>query len=255
MSKEPSLRTFSLRKALMRTRNFAISGLLAAVLALSSQIAAGQDLRIGKLRVGKILFLGNSITLHGPAPKIGWEGNWGMAATAKEKDFVHLLSSKIAAAAGGQPVVKIKNIANFERQLGAYDVQKGLQNEFSLKPDVIIIAIGENVAALDTNESKAKFKIAFSALLAELKKDGNPAIFVRSSFWANPAKDEILQTVCESAGGIFVDNRKLGADETNYARAERKIEHAGVAAHPGDKGMQAIADALWVAIEKQASGK
>jgi lysophospholipase L1-like esterase len=172
-----------------------------------------------------------------------------------EKDFVHLLSGKIATAAGGQPAVKIRNIADFERQLGAYDIQKGLQDEFSLQPDLIIIAIGENVSALNTDESKAKFKTAFTALLAELKKDGQPTIFVRSSFWANPAKDEILQSVCEAAGGIFVDNRKLGADETNYARAERKIEHAGVAAHPGDKGMQAIADALWQAIEKHSTSK
>lgn len=30
----------------------------------------------------KVLFLGNSITKHGPKADIDWSGNWGMAATA-----------------------------------------------------------------------------------------------------------------------------------------------------------------------------
>ena len=61
-----------------------------------------------------------------------------------------------------------------------------------------------------------------------------------------------MKKVCEDAGDLFIDNDKLGGDESNYARSERKIEHAGVAGHPGDKGMQAIADTLWSAIQKQA---
>ncbi len=35
---------------------------------------------------------------------------------------------------------------------------------------------------------------------------------------------------------MFVDLKDLDKDEANFARSERKIEHAGVAAHPGDKG-------------------
>lgn len=27
----------------------------------------------------KILFLGNSITIHGPKEELGWNGHWGMA--------------------------------------------------------------------------------------------------------------------------------------------------------------------------------
>jgi lysophospholipase L1-like esterase len=216
---------------------------------------AAAELHVGSLPVGKVLFLGNSITLHGPAPKIGWNGNWGMAASTQEKDYVHLLLEQIAKSAGGKPAVMVKNIADFERKLMDFDLKEGLKQELAFEADLIIVAIGENAAALKTDEDKAKYREAFSKLLAELKKHGRPTLVVRSSFWAEPAKDQIMKQACEEAGGVFVDNSKLGSDESNFARSERKIEHAGVAGHPGDKGMQSIADALWSAIEKRAATK
>ncbi len=209
-------------------------------------------LHVGKQRVGKILFLGNSITLHGPAPKIGWTGNWGMAASTREKDYVHLLLDRIAKAAGGKPAVMVKNIADFERRQNDFNLSEGLKDELAFEADLIVIAIGENASSPKTDEAKAKYGEAFANLLAELKKHGQPTLIVRSCFWADSAKDQIMKRACEDAGGVFVDNGKLGGDESNYARSERKIEHAGVAGHPGDKGMQAIADALWSAIQKHA---
>ncbi len=44
----------------------------------------------------KVLFLGNSITLLPPLASVGWTNNWGMAARAPEKDFVHLVAHGIA---------------------------------------------------------------------------------------------------------------------------------------------------------------
>src|SRR6478736_813612 len=46
----------------------------------------------------RILFLGNSITLHGPSPSIGWTGNWGMAASTESRDYAHVLAARIPGA-------------------------------------------------------------------------------------------------------------------------------------------------------------
>ena len=217
--------------------------------------SVAKELRVGSLRVNKVLFLGNSITLHGPAPKIGWNGNWGMAASALEKDYVHLLTAQIAKAAGGKPEVMVKNIADFERNLDAYNLAEGLKNELAFQADLIIVAIGENASALTTDEAKDRFKTSVAKLLTELKNHGSPTLIVRSQFWADAAKDEKMKQACLDVGGDFVDISKLGSDEANYARSEQKFEHAGVAGHPGDKGMQALADELWKAIHKRGSAE
>ena len=63
----------------------------------------------------KVLFLGNSITLHGSLPKIGWTNVWGMAASAAEKDYVHLVTCGIEAKTGRKADLRIRNLADFER--------------------------------------------------------------------------------------------------------------------------------------------
>jgi len=208
--------------------------------------------KIGSLPASKVLFLGNSITLHTPAPSIGWTGHWGMAASAREKDYVHLLTAEIAAASGAEPTIMVKNIADFERGFETYDLATGLKSELEFQADIVIVAIGENVSELTTDDAKMKYAAAFDRLLSELKQHGKPAIFVRSSFWSNPAKDNIMRAAASNAKVIFVDLSELDRDEANMARSERRFEHAGVAAHPGDQGMRAISDAISAAIHKQS---
>lgn len=199
----------------------------------------------------KVLFLGNSITKHGPKKDIGWSGNWGMAASAEEKDFVHLVARALGETAGTAPEVMIKNIAEFERQYATYDAKSKLKDALTFGADLIILAIGENVPGLKDDAAKLQFGNGLRKLLRGLKADKSPTIVVRSCFWPNQAKDQVLKQVCQEFGGIFVDIGKLAKDESNFARKERKFEHAGVAAHPGDKGMQAIAEAILEAIYKK----
>ena len=217
----------------------------------ASEPSAGEtsSLHIGPLQVGRILYLGNSITLHGPAENIGWSGNWGMAATSLDKDYVHLLTSRIAKAAGGEPKIEVQNVADFERGYATWNVNEGLKKQLEFDADLVIVAIGENVPPLATDEDKSAFKSALTRLIQAIQERKPQTIVVRSSFWADDAKDTQLKAVSAELGCIFVNMGDAGRDEANYARSERKIEHAGVAAHPGDRGMQTIADGLWKALE------
>ncbi|MEI7946904.1 MAG: SGNH/GDSL hydrolase family protein [bacterium] len=196
----------------------------------------------------RILFVGNSITLHGPKASIGWTNNWGMAASTQEKDYVHILARAVATHTGTAPSVMIENIADFERHYETYDLAR-LKKNMDFKASIVIVAIGENVPAIASEEAKTTFKASVLKLLTALKGSSNPTIIVRSSFWQNKTKDEILQQACKEAGGVFADISGLSKDESHFARSERSYAHSGVAAHPGDKGMQAIADALLAALK------
>lgn len=125
------------------------------------------DLRIGSLSVNRILFLGNSITLLGPAPDIGWTGNFGMAASSEDKDYVHLLVDQISKQAGGRPEIMVRNIADFERELSKFNIRETLKKELEFQADVIIIAIGENAAKPETEAASVEYSTSFRNLLTE----------------------------------------------------------------------------------------
>lgn len=223
--------------------------LLAVSACVSAQVhlvhaAEPAGARRGDLKANRILFLGNSITRN-----VGWmEDDRGMAASALEKDYVHVLANSLAELTGKKPALLVANIADFERNSATYDVQSKLKEHLAFKADIVVVAIGENTPGFATEEAKTKFKDAVIKLLTAFKNNGQPALFVRSCFWADATKDELLKQACLAVGGVFVDMSSLDKDESNYARSERSFTHAGVAGHPGDKGMKAIADALLKAI-------
>lgn len=207
-------------------------------------------LSIGKLRINKLLILGNSVAIHGPAPQIGWTGNWGMAASSRDKDFAHVLHSQLRIATQGEPQLLVLNLADFERQQTEFDFEVGLKEAIEFEADVVIVAIGANAPALETDDAKQRFRTAFEQLLNRLQQKKPTALLVRGEFWPDPEKEKIMREVCKKAGGAYVPLPNLNSDPANLGSADQKFEHAGVAGHPGDRGMRLIADELWRAIEK-----
>lgn len=214
--------------------------------------------KIGALKADRILFLGNSLTLHGPKPEIKWVGNWGMAASSQDKDFAHLLTVAINARTKGKLLLEpspvtgnegaenILNIANIlERGYANYEASK-IKKQLQWKADIVIVQCGENVPAKDFDPKG--FNKALKALLDDLKSASNPHIFVTGHIlWGNPELDKIKRTVCEEDAG-----HRTFVDISDYAK---DIKANGPVGHPNDKGMKLIADTLFAAIAKKADGK
>ncbi len=78
----------------------------------------GKHLKLHNLK--NILFLGNSITYHDYCPSIGWYGQYGMAASSIDNDYVHILQKWF----GDDKNYMVKNIADFEREPLNFGLEK-----------------------------------------------------------------------------------------------------------------------------------
>jgi len=189
-------------------------------------------------KFSNVLILGNSITYTPANPAGGWPGNWGMAASAAEFDFVHLLAAHFKDKNLACNVTA-KNVAAFEREFLTYDFDAELKPLRDTKPDLIIVRIGENV---QQDFDKVAFEKRYSELLAYLiMNNSNAKIVAAGSFWGNDAVDKIM-----SKYSPFVALSPLGHDMSNYAWG--LFADHGIQSHPGDKGMKAISDMIWAKV-------
>ena len=191
----------------------------------------------------RVMFVGNSITLHGIRPEIGWYHEWGMAASAKDKDYVHLLETKIKQL-DPNATFCVCQVAEWERRykegssvLSQYEAAR------AFNADLIILRFIENVPK-EGYESDT-FLCELDALVNYLNVTGKAKLIITTGFWRHPG-DSDIRTYANEKGITFVELGDLGENE--QMKAVGLFEHKGVANHPGDKGMMAIASRIMEAI-------
>lgn len=188
----------------------------------------------------RILFVGNSITRHGILSEIGWHWDFGMAASSKENDYVHILMKKfrkiypdsafcVCQAAEWEVTYK-----KGEEVLYYYDEARKFET------DIIIMRVCENCPR--DNFDKALFKKKYLELVSYLNPTGKAKIVMTSSFWKHTAT-EALKEIAEENNIPIALLEDLGEDDS--MKAIGLFEHEGVANHPGDKGMKAIAERIY----------
>lgn len=187
----------------------------------------------------KVLHIGNSLTLHGRADAIGWPYCHGMAASSPENDFVHQLQ-QLLRDAGKAPELTVGNSAAIEREPENYDIPANLGKEKEWKPDVVVIQLSENNPSEKFNEFIEKY-----GMLIDYFSDSK--VYCVGPFWPSDEKQKGIAGAAASHGAHFVSLTDLHSDEY---RAIGLFEHPGVAGHPGDRGMKAIAEHIFAAMKE-----
>lgn len=189
----------------------------------------------------RILILGNSITRHAPSADIGWFGDWGMAASAMEKDYVHRLYEKLTNA-GNQVYMRIRQASYWERHFREDDVLSYFKDERDFGADLVIFRLCENVP----KDAKSEFREHLIQLIEYVCPSFGKTLFT-TCFWQNSLVDNAITAVAEARGEACVD--LVYTDESMMAMG--KFEHKGVSMHPSDLGMEWIADQIALRIEDE----
>jgi hypothetical protein len=192
----------------------------------------------------RILIAGNSITLHAPSEGIGWFLECGMAASAPEKDYVHQLEAGILAVHRDASFC-ICQVADWERGYltGGDALHEPYASARDFGADVIVLRFVENCRAADFDGEIFRRELdRFVRFLdGSGKASANGAVIVSTGFWRHPGDEDLLRYAKEQ-GFPSVVLGDLGAD--NAMKAIGLFAHGGVASHPGDAGMKAIAERL-----------
>ena len=96
----------------------------------------------------RILVVGNSITRHGPNKEIGWERDWGMAASAPEKDYVHRLFAMLTAS-GKDVFMRVSQCSHWERSFFQESILSDYDADRAFDANFIVFRLGENVLEED----------------------------------------------------------------------------------------------------------
>ena len=185
------------------------------------------------------MFVGNSITLHSPKPEIGWTGEWGMAASSRENDYVHLCIAEILKTEPDAAFC-VCQAADWEcRYKNGGQTYPLFQKARDFAADVIIMRIVENCPHRDDFDAEL-FSENYAAFIDFLDPKGAKKV-ITGSFWKHPA-DPLIERYAASHGHPYVGLSDLG--ERDDMKAIGLFEHRGVAAHPGDLGMKTIAERI-----------
>ena len=193
--------------------------------------------------VRRVLILGNSITHHQPAPEIGWYGSWGMAASASEKDYVSILRNSLQQI---YPDVEVTTriMVDFERGFWDYDFGN-MADLQGMDPDILIWRLAENITETDFNT----YDLAGAAeqVVTLIRNKPEMRVIFTTTFWGPDQLNIEMKRIAQKNGWELVDLYPLGFEE-KY-RAIGKFENEGVAIHPGDLGMQKIANMIFDQIK------
>ena len=201
--------------------------------------------------------IGHSYLLHGPFE--GWqtEGAWGMAATAPERDYFHLLKEKIRQDGHTLEAVA-ENQAVYERLCRVETTREDYENspEYrhmrdqlrAFRPNVITVFFGANCPARDKDSMDLFYTVLYDMIAAE--KTPEAVVLCGYSMTWRPVRGAAAKAAAEQHGFWPVDlseihRLKENGKENPYFAFDQYPVYTGeieFRTHPGDLGHAYIAE-------------
>lgn len=206
----------------------------------------------------KVLFIGNSFTLHNTINDRWWGDGRGMAASVDAAQY----TEQIMVGLGGNPTYERVGGYYFETgysadynfdYLGNYKpyIQVGCKvlGELSNDFDLIIVQLGENASY------SATMQASWEALFAYLKNKFTQARIVQLIGWYNAEKYNAISAAC-SAKGVDIVNCSTDTNTGKYSAGDYVTGNDGtyhaaqsiIINHPSDVGFNKIAHSLLNAV-------
>ena len=217
----------------------------------------------------KVLIIGNSITQHTPSVPKGWIANWGMAATSREKDYVHLLNT-LAVAENQDVEMHWVNISEYEMYF--YDWSK-VTNDYSayvdFDADIIIATFGANIKN-SANEGDSSYENdqtfnpeKYKAIIDHFNPGNDAKVIAGATPLTLDSTVAIIEEAAETYSYTYVDMTGITGQDYTAAKYAEQLQTlfgvseitSGVLGHPGDDGMQSMADALWISLKEMIKEK
>ena len=184
-----------------------------------------------------VLCIGNSITIHPPYEPVGWLFNHGMAASAPQNDYCHVLESRLKELNSQSTVTPI-NIAVWEQDF-TLDLDELLRDVCKGK-DIIVIRLGENV------KDEEGFGNALDQLIAYCRQY-TEKIVLTGQFWRSEIKEQAVIRCADKYALPY-----MPIDWIWELYREESTPKDGVSPfvqeHPNDFGMNLIAKAIYHAL-------
>lgn len=185
-----------------------------------------------------LVVIGNSLTNYGPDPSIGWNGAWGMAATAASKDFVHLVSTSMSL-----PLTAAVGFSSLELTPAAAAADIPIITASVKTTTLVIIQLGDNVQPGVLSD----FAPQYSLLLEAVKK---ARILICTSTWGKAdTYDAMIRAACTRHNGRFVFIGDIRTDPANLDSQGAQFSNPEVNAHPHDWSMARIAERIVAAAK------
>lgn len=193
--------------------------------------------------------LGNSITCNEIEEGLWW-GNWGMAASSEEKDYVHLVSNWLGGQSARPVTTTVLDLKKWEVAQKRDDILADYETYFNEHTDLVTIQTGENIT-----DYRDTLTMDYLNLVDFVKKKAPNALILMlgETLWPSEDIESAKQAACDYYGVIFVDMKKflngyadsyksaLGTEVSGADGGTYTIGNEVVAAHPNDEGMACIA--------------